>query len=397
MTIFLSAYKLKLSSEKELRCTLNTEEIKPVPALLRRYPWLPIYLAILVTLVILGFLAFSVTPEAYQSANLASDSWFDKLMEPWSHWDTQYYLNIAKNWYQPQSAEISFPPVYSILVGLLGRILGGAYIPAALIVSWGSLAVACGLLYREFQGYTDQESSLRAVKYLLVFPTAFFLYAGYTESLFLVFLILSWRGARTGVWWQAGLFGLLATMTRFIGIYLAFPYAWIWFKASNREKVKFAAWLTPIPIIFFGWIWLTERLYQMTPTEAVLKYWYIKTDWPWVGLIGSIKELIRNPIFLGNFQYVDIASVFLFTVAIFWAARKKWIPEAIFMAVLMLTFLSKILVFDQLISTSRYVLVLFPGFVMLGEWGKNKWFNILWTVVSLLYMSYLSVFYFIGK
>lgn len=393
MTIALSAAKLK----PEKRCTLTTEASKPVSTFLRRYPWLPIYLAVLVALVILGVLSFSVTPAEYQSANLTSDSWFEKVMEPWSHWDSIYYLNIAENWYQPQSAELSFPPLYSILVGLLGRILGGAYIPAALIISWVSLAVACGLLYQEFQTYTDPESSLRAIKYLLVFPTAFFLFAGYTESLFLVFLLLSWRGARRGIWWQAGLFGLLATMTRFIGIYLAFPYAWMWLQAPKKEKIKFAAWLAPIPVVFFGWIWLTERLYQMTPTESVLKFWYIKTDWPWVGLIGSIKELIANPDFLGNFQYADVASVFLFTAAIIWAARKKWIPEAIFMAVLMLTFLSKILVFDQLISTSRYVMTLFPGFVMLGEWGKRKWFNLSWTVISLLYMFYLSVFYFIGK
>ncbi|MBN2045515.1 MAG: hypothetical protein JW757_10885 [Anaerolineales bacterium] len=365
--------------------------------MLKRHPWLPLYLSLLITLIIWGAAIFNLTPDDYQQAALESDTLFARLIEPWNHWDTPFYLSIAENWYSPGGAEISFPPVYAILVGALGRILGGAYLPASLLISWVSLAIACALIYDEFQAYTDAESSLRAVKYLLIFPTAFFFFAGYTESIFLVFLVLAMRGARKEIWWQAGMFGLLASMTRFIGIFVAIPFAWIWFQKPLKEKVRIAAWLSPIPIVFLGWIWLTDKLYGLNPISAGLKFWYIKTDWPWVGLFGSIKSLIEEPKFFGNYQYADVLSVFLFMAAVIYAFRKKWIPEALFMGSLMVVFLIKVLEFDLLISTSRYVLVLYPSFLLLAEWGKKKWFDVAWSILSVVYMFQLSIFFFVGK
>ena len=171
----------------------------------------------------------------------------------------------------------------------------------------------------------------------------------------------------------------------------------MWLKAHHKEKIRIAAWLSPIPIVFFSWIFLTDRLYQLNPISSGLEFWYIKTDWPWVGLIGSIKSLIETPKFFGNYQYADVFSVFLFIIAVIWATRKKWYPEALFMGSLLFIFLVKILEFDLLISTSRYVLVLYPCFLLLAEWGRKKWFDVTWTIVSLLYMFQLSIFFFIGK
>jgi hypothetical protein len=348
-------------------------------------------------MIIWGTWVYSITPITYQQAAETSDHWLDRYLQPWNHWDTVYYLDIAEDWYQPNRGQVSFPPVYPILIGILGRLLGGGYLSASMIISWVSLAISCALLYQEFQEYTDKSSSLRAVKYFLLWPTAFFLFVGYTESLFMVFLLLAMRGARKGIWWQAGVFGLLASMTRFIGIFVAFPFAWLWLKEPLKEKIRIAAWLSPIPIVFFGWIWITEKLYNLNPISAGLKFWYIKTDWPWVGVIGSIKSIIEDPTFFGNYQYADVFSVFLMIIAIIYSFRKKWVPEALFMASLLTIFLVKILEFDQLISTSRYVLVLYPSFLMLAEWGKNKWFHVIWSMLSLLYMFQLSTIFFFGK
>ncbi len=371
------------------------------PTLIKKYPWIPIFLLVLVTLIAWGAVSFSGTPAEYQESafsNYENNRWLAPIVEPWRHWDTPYYLTIAEHWYSPGGPELSFPPVYPILVGLLGRILGGAYLPAALFISWVSLIAACVLLAETYRDYTDVPTANRAVNYLLLFPTAFFLFAGYTESLFLVFLLLSWRGAKRGIWWQAGVFGLLATMTRFIGIYLLAAYAWMWLKAPREQKVRIAAWLAPVPLAFLGWSWLTESLYQLSPTTAVLKFWYLQTAWPWEGIINSIRQIIEQPDFFGNvYFYPDLAAVFLFGWAIVWSARKRWWPETIFMGVTLSSFLIKVLENGLLISTSRYVLVLFPGFLMLAEWGKYKWFDRLWSAVSFLTMLLLATFFFVGK
>ena len=41
--------------------------------------------------------------------------------------------------------------------------------------------------------------------FLLIFPTAYFLHIGYTESLFLALVLGSFLAARTDRWWLAGL------------------------------------------------------------------------------------------------------------------------------------------------------------------------------------------------
>ena len=374
---------------------------KNQPSIFTQYPWLKTYLLVLILLLVWGVIAFSGTPTDYQESALAQREnlgGLARLTEPWRHWDTTYYLTIAEHWYSPGGPEISFPPLYPILVGLLGRILGGAYLPAALIISWISLIAACVLLVKTFRDYSDEVTAQRAVKYLLLFPTAFFFFAGYTESLFLVLLILSWRGAKQGLWWQAGVFGLLATMTRFIGVYLLVAYAWMWLKAPRSQKLRIAAWLAPIPLTFIGWFWLTERLYEISPTTAVLKFWYLQTAWPWEGIITTIKTILQQPNFFGKiYVYPDLLSVFLFGWAIIWAAKRSWWPEAIFMSATLGSFLIKVLDSGLLISTSRYVLVLFPGFLMLAEWGKNRWFDKVWSVVSFALMLFLATFFFVGK
>ena len=60
--------------------------------------------------------------------------------------------------------------------------------------------------------------------YLTLFPSAFFLFAGYTEALFLALAIWCVVVARRGGWWQAGVLGLLASLTRQVGLLLIIPY-----------------------------------------------------------------------------------------------------------------------------------------------------------------------------
>jgi hypothetical protein len=373
------------------------KEIK-TPSILSKYPWLPVYLMVLVVLLVWGVISYKLTPVENQYLTLSpgeSRSWMIRLTEPWRHWDTRHYLNIAENWYTPGGPELTWPPVYPILVGLLGRILGGAYLPAALLISWSSLIAACSLLIKTYQDYTDEPTAQRAVKYLLIFPTAFFLFSGYSESLFLVLLLLSWQGAKKGTWWQAGVFGLLASMTRFNGVCLLVVYAWMWLKAPRRQKVTIAGWLAPIPLTLIGWFWLTEKFYEINPSSAVLKYWHLHTSWPWVGVINGFISVFKKSFDIYLIQ--DIFATFIFFAAIVWAVKKGWWSEAVFMGASLTIYLT--LTFEGsniLTMTARYVLVLFPGFLLLAELGKHRWFDWTWSVISFLSMLFYATFFFVG-
>ena len=117
------------------------------------------------------------------------------LLGPWQRFDTQHYLRISRLGYAAEEDSV-FPPLYPGLIRGLGYIFQG-FLPvgernllAGIIISnmafLGTLILLFLITEKEFDG----PSAKRAVVYLAIFPTAFFLTAAYTESLF-IFLALA--------------------------------------------------------------------------------------------------------------------------------------------------------------------------------------------------------------
>ena len=64
-------------------------------------------------------------------------------MGVWQRLDTLYYLEIAVRGYSAGNGTVVFPPFYPLLIRLVGVVLGGQYLLAAIFIS----SVACvGLL-----------------------------------------------------------------------------------------------------------------------------------------------------------------------------------------------------------------------------------------------------------
>ncbi len=70
------------------------------------------------------------------------------VVDVWARWDSEWYLRIAESGYDWPSSTPAFFPLYPLLVGGLGRILGGQFLLAGLVVSLAACAVAFVLLYR---------------------------------------------------------------------------------------------------------------------------------------------------------------------------------------------------------------------------------------------------------
>ncbi len=66
------------------------------------------------------------------------------------------------------------------------------------------------------------------------------------------------------------------------------------------------------------------------------------------------------------------------------------------MIVLFLPALMKITHQNYLVSISRYVLPLWPGFMMLAIFGENKLFNRFWFTISSLLLLIASALFFIS-
>ncbi len=69
----------------------------------------------------------------------------------------------------------------------------------------------------------DDGAAVRATLYATIFPTSFFFFAAYTESLFLLFALAAMQSAGDGQWGRAGVLGALAALTRLQGVLLVLP------------------------------------------------------------------------------------------------------------------------------------------------------------------------------
>ncbi len=149
------------------------------------------------------------------------------LLAVWGNWDTSWYLQIARSGYPVIStghigAVYAFFPLYPILIFLVQPLFNGNLYLAGLVLSNIFLVVSCWLIYRITLLDTDAQTARRAVKYLVLLPTAFLFSAALSESLFTMLALASWYLARRGQWWLAGTAGLLLTLTRPVGLFIVF-------------------------------------------------------------------------------------------------------------------------------------------------------------------------------
>jgi hypothetical protein len=138
----------------------------------------------------------------------------------WNKQDSLWFLQIASHGYSAGNDSAAFFPGYPVLIRFVGFACLGHLLLAAYIVSNGALLAALVVLYQLTEREYDRATARRAVLYLTIFPTAFFLFDTYSEALFLLFAVSALALARRGRWWWAGLAGAGATLTRGTGVVL---------------------------------------------------------------------------------------------------------------------------------------------------------------------------------
>jgi len=157
----------------------------------------------------------------------------------WGVADTEWYLDIARNGYSTTprfegQVNLVFFPMYPGFMKGLGAILGDPFV-AGVIISNAALLVACVLLYRLVRLDEDDQVSLNATKYLLLFPAAFVLSGVLSESLYLALLLGCFFAARRGRWALAGVLGLLLSLTRVVGVFAFLPLLYEYYEAVGRN------------------------------------------------------------------------------------------------------------------------------------------------------------------
>src|SRR5207245_11229821 len=130
--------------------------------------------------------------------------------------------------YEPGENATAFFPLYPSLVRVTSLLppLGNVAL-AGIIVSSVAYVLAVTGLYRLVRQDFGRPVARRTVLYISVFPAAFFLFAPFTESLFLALTVWAIYFGRQRTWDGVALCGAMAALTRIQGVLLVFPIAWL--------------------------------------------------------------------------------------------------------------------------------------------------------------------------
>ena len=141
-------------------------------------------------------------------------------LEIWNEWDAVHFLRLAEFGYSAADKfKAWFYPFYPWCVRFTSYLCND-FLLAAFLVSAVALFFAVVILRRIALLEWNAEIARRTVYFFLIFPTAFYLHIGYTESLFLALALGSIFAARKERWWLAGVLGAFSWMTRANGIVL---------------------------------------------------------------------------------------------------------------------------------------------------------------------------------
>jgi hypothetical protein len=294
-------------------------------------------------------------------------------LEPWYRWDTGWYLLIAHEGYHADNGSIAFPPLYPLLIRALAPLTGGDYLIAALLISNLFCVAALVLLYRLVALEHGDQVARRSVIFLVSFPTAFYLVAGYTESLFLALAIGAILAARQRRYLLAGLLALLASLSRLQGWALAVPLAYIVYvepgdlRRIARQPVTLARRLPAAAggVLGTGLYLAGMQLGGLgSPSQALEAHWHIQVTMPWITLYRA-AQVVAN----GTVNPTDAFNIgaFLLVVMVGLAAIKRLKPpHSLYLWITLGFILTRYYPKYQLQSLPRYALSLFPLFITLA-------------------------------
>jgi hypothetical protein len=328
-------------------------------------------------------------------------------LSTWQRWDGLWYQLIAEHGYRTAEGSTAFYPLYPLLMKVVSIPLLGETAVAGLLVSTVAFAVAVRLLYelvgfemaqmqqstvvqrggrrpttasRSGRGTTEGSASVDSrqvavitILLLALYPSAFFLFAPYTESLFLALTVGTFLFARQGRWWVAGVLGFFAALTRAQGalllLVIGYEYArqtgtFAWIMGNGGKRPTLSALAVVLPALgALTWFAALRLWFGETQSGfALLDRWGYRVVAPWTALadsfifvFGSGKQVLELAP-----ELLNLVTMLAFTGLAIVATRRLPLSYALYLWPSLLLLLTREMDHSPLMSVSRYALVVFP-------------------------------------
>jgi hypothetical protein len=344
----------------------------------------------------------------------------DPFMNEQVAWDSEYYLSIAVNGYDDRSdgmdwitadsgdersLNYAFFPLYpqamKLVIALLSPFtatmteLARGTLAGVAISLLGTL-VAMFALYDLARDGANDADRLRAVAYLLVFPSAFFMAMVYTEGLFMGIAFGVLALTKRGHWLWASLLALFAPWTRAVGVALAIPLAVRWLAGIDRAQSlrpqlngRFVAQglLAALPVVsYFAW-----RLSDLGQGWQVTQQWFGRAELSLSQTLDSYRWHLEHTATHPESQVYFALEFFLLALALVATLiylRKDPAIALFGLAVILLSTFS-----GSAQGLARYVLPVPAIYLVLARIGRNPAFDRTWMLASGFTMGLSAVLF----
>jgi hypothetical protein len=293
------------------------------------------------------------------------------LLEVWQRWDVIHCQRIAAQGYTDHQSSV-FPPLFPALTKVVGTVLGGHHLLAALLVSNLSFLVALIYFCKLTQLDYAREVARRATLYLAIFPTAFFFLVPYSESLFFLLVVLFFYTARHQCWTAASVEAGLAAFTKIQGLVLIVPLSCEWLRRSRfnlRRAGTLVLLIVPVlvPPVAFE---LSRHLAGYPPLPSVLEtYWRSTVGAPWHNFASLLGRLTSNRLTAKDVMVALIVVPLLVLTLV--SLLKSRLSYSLYSIATMAVVTSMVYPDLPLTNLPRHWLLLFPTFIFMAVQAKR--------------------------
>lgn len=341
-------------------------------------------------------------------------TWLERVvLLPLLRYDVLWYVGIAQHGYGHRPGDTAFHPLYPLLIGVLGRFLGGAYLLAAWLIAQVCCVALLAMLYRLVTLDDDDATAQRTTLFLIGSPLGFSFLLPYTESLLLLSIVAAWYAGRKGRWWLAGAAGGAAALTKQPGVVVVAPLLWeLWQQyrvtvrtMGARALIRPLAGLSLTPAALLGWIVYRATLGDVAfswrepgtlvsallVTPSYADVWGETFSWPWVNFGYALNQLREHPYFYLLLNLMVMLIMLALTLASAARVRRSYAIYSLTLAAMNLAIVYPLWPYMGII---RRFTIIFPMFIQLARWGRSPavlWPTlicnaILWTLIASMYV-----------
>lgn len=344
-------------------------------------------------LLLVGYLGSLAFPRIANSGIGAISEYGD--FDYWAslaQWDGGHYFDIASRGYLEQ-ADYAFFPLYPLLTKIISYVFFGNILLSGLIVANISFLAFLLVFYRYICKNASQKEAWTTIITFLLFPTTFFAVSFYSESVFLLLIVLVFTFIKSKNLFLAAILSSFAYLARFVGVFLAISVFYVYFEGikfevKNLGRKFFYTWISFFGFLFYG-------LYLQVSTNDPFRFLSAQTFWQrsssdpfstifsyfWAFIIGHNRPIN---------DYFDFLAVLVFSSILILGIKKISAPLWIFSMLVILIPAST----STLTSMPRYVLASIGAFVIIGKYlDKRPYLKIpVWSLLLVLQTVLLALF-----